>query len=252
MEALFRDLGFSESEIKVYLALADLGGCTAGHLSKRIDIPRTTVYSALESLSVRGLIAKEEKGGITRFLANPPSSIVRMMKREREDIERKVKHAEELSKQLSPLFLGKSFQVPRLQYFDGRRNVEAMLEEYTPIWRESIYQGDSTWWGYQDASFVPEYREWLERAWKSMSPTEKINLVSNQGPHERELSGRVRGREIRSLGEELEFSSTVWILGEYIVMISSREKPHYAFQIRDKAFSQNQRAIFRALWSRVK
>ena len=252
METLFRSLGFSDSEVKVYLALADLGGSTAGLLAKRIGIPRTTTYSALENLSTKGLISQEERGGITRFLANPPSALLRLLRSEKEEVERRESHAHELVKQLGPLFLAKSFNVPRLQYFDGQKNVLSMLEEFTPLWRASLKESDFTWWGYQDHSFVEQYREWLDSVWTTMSERERIYLVSNQVPLEKELKGRVKGREIRAITDELEFSSTVWILGQYIVMISTREKPHYSFQIRDAVFAQNLRSIFRALWKRVK
>ena len=251
MERLFRALGFSDSEVRVYVSLADLGGSTAGLLAKRLSIPRTTVYSALETLSGKGLVSSDEQGGVTRYLANPPTSLKRLVRDEREELERKEACADELVQLLGPFFRSRSLDVPRLQFFDGQKNVLTMLEEYLPVWRSSLASFDKIWWGYQDHTFVEQYRPWLDKTWATMEQDEYVYLVSNRAPIERELKGKVRGREIRTLADKSEFSSTIWILGHFIIMISSKEKPHYAFQIRDPVFAANLRSIFKALWERV-
>lgn len=252
MDALFRSLGLHDTETKVYLSLADAGGCAAGMLAKRIGIPRTTIYSALENLTAKGLVSLEEQGGITRYLANPPSSLLLLVNREREEIDRKAANAKELMQLLTPFFGSRGANIPRLQFFEGKKNVESMLHEFLPAWRESIKRVDNVWWGYQDHTFVTDYRAWLDSVWSSMEVTERVYLVSNHVPLEKKLSGKVRGREIRVLSEKSEFSSTIWVLGSFIVMIYSREKPNYAFQIRDDVFSANLRSVFKVLWQNGK
>ena len=58
----------------------------------------------------------------------------------------------------------------------------------------------------------------------------------------------MRGRKIKALKGKLDFTSTIWVCGDYIIMIVARDNPHYAFQIYDKVFSANLRMLFKVFW----
>jgi len=152
---------------------------------------------------------------------------------------------------LKPHFQSQNFNVPKLQFFDGERNVNHMLREYTPLWRESMKEVDSTWWGYQDHIFVECYMKWLERVWKHPSQGEKIKLISNRTNLEKNLEDRVLHRSIKYISKKAEFTTTVWVLGSYIVMIFTRAKPHYAFQIHDGLFASNLRTVSKIMWEDI-
>jgi len=246
---LLRTIGFHEGEVKVYLALAELGKSTASLLAKRIDIPRTTAYSILDKLSLRGVVSEEHKGATTFFAANPPKALLRVIQDEKEKLLEKENITRQLVSLIEPYFKSKNFSVPKLQFFEGKEGVNSLLYEYAPIWKGEVLKHDGVWWGYQDHTFVESYRKWLEYYWEELKePGEKIQLFSNIAEVEVKLKGEVSGREIRPLPKGTDFASTVWVLGEYIVLIMSRQKPHYAYQLRDPIFSQNLRSIFQMLW----
>jgi len=96
--------------------------------------------------------------------------------------------------------------------------------------------------------FVETYRDWLDYYWGSMHADEKIRLLSNRSVTERKLKNRVQRREIRVLPKQYHFSSTIWVLGDYIVSIMTRQKPHYAFLLQDAVFAANQRLLFQLMW----
>jgi hypothetical protein len=115
-------------------------------------------------------------------------------------------------------------------------------------WQQSIAREDFTWWGYQDIEFVVQYREWLDHYWSQLKPAEKIWLLSNESGVEKKLKGKVPRRIIKKVPAGVEFSSTIWVLGEYVVTIMTRQKPHYAFLLKDSVFAANQRAVYQLLW----
>ena len=123
-----------------------------------------------------------------------------------------------------------------------------MLFSHYSIWRREIAVLDNTWWGYQDDEFVSHYRKWLDRIWETTGPDEQVRLFSNNVPLENELRGKVPGRNIRIMPKSGLFSTTIWVLGPYVVMISARTRPHYAFQLRDRLFASNLRTVFELLW----
>ncbi len=248
MQEHFRQLGFHENEVKVYLSLAELGKASPALVAKRIGLPRTTVYSVLGNLSEKGLVSSEQQGRATYFSALPPSALARTLESERAKLKAKERTATELSALIEPLFRATNFSIPRTQFYEGRNAVENLLYEQSPHWRESILQHDKIWWGYQDHTLVEEYRTWLDWYWPSMLEGERIQLISNQAPIERKLKGKIPNRTIIRGSKGFHFSSTIWICGDYIILIMSKQDPHYAFQIRDPVFAANLREVFRMLW----
>ncbi len=86
-------LGFSKNEVKVYLALFELGKAKAGKIIERTDLHRNPVYLALESLEIRKLISKTTKKGVAEFTVNNPEHLL-------EEIEQKKKITTEIVDEL--------------------------------------------------------------------------------------------------------------------------------------------------------
>lgn len=242
-------LGFDEKEQAVYLALTDLGRVSPTVLAKRTNIPRATLYAVLESLSDKGVVAREQGGRTTFYLASNPIALLRLVEREREAVKAKESVAQELVDYLLPLAQGKDRTIPKLQIFEGATSVENMLYDYLPLWRESYSRvGDFTLWGYQDPTFVESYLKWHHHMWESRDPRETIHLFSNAADLEQELSHRIPKREVRALPAGVVFRSSIWIYGDYIVLGMTRQNPHYVVQIKDEIFGSNLRTIFELLW----
>ncbi len=242
-------LGFDDKEQAVYLALTDLGRVSPTVLAKRTNIPRASLYAVLETLSDKGVIAREQGGRSTFYLASNPIALLRLVEREHEAVKAKESIAKELVEYLLPLAQGKDRTIPKLQIFEGATSVENMLYDYLPLWRESYSRlGDFTLWGYQDPTFVESYLKWHHHMWESRDPRETINLFSNAADLEQELSHRIPRREVRALPAGVVFRSSIWIYGDYIVLGMTRQNPHYVVQIKDEIFGSNLRTIFELLW----
>ena len=249
IENAFQRLGFSGKEQDVYLAIADLGKTSATILSKKTKIPRATLYAVLDGLIEKGVISREQKGGSSNFLVNSPNVFVRLVEQEKEEVQAKEKAALDLVDFLTPYLKSTHYSIPKLQIFEGKQNIENMLYDYLPRWRESYaLTGSYTLWGYQDPTFVESYIEWHHYMWETRDPREKICLFSNSGNVEKELRHKIGQREVRPLPEGTRFSSSIWIYGDYIVMGVTRQKPHYAVQMHDSVFAANLRTIFELLW----
>lgn len=251
IEQIFKELGFTNNEVKLYLLLAESGKATAQLLAKRSRIARTTTYSVLESLMTKGLVAEEKKQGTTFFVVNKPNSILRTIQREHEQVKRREGLAKDLIEMITPYFKSKFFSIPKMQFFEGKNSVENMLYQHLEDWRGAIAQTDYTWWGYQDHTFVEYYLPWLESYWKIKTEREKIKLLSNQASVEDDLKDKVPGRVIKPISPNFDFSSSVWVCGDYIILVMTRQEPHYAFQIRDAVFGENLRLVFKLLWERI-
>lgn len=86
------NLGFSDKEASVYLALLELGPSTTTEISRRAKINRTTGYDILESLASDGLINILGETKIQKFVAENPDKVIVFL-------ENKIKKGEERLKQ---------------------------------------------------------------------------------------------------------------------------------------------------------
>ena len=197
------------------------------------------------------MVFEEKKETATIFVANQPTALVRMISEERKSLQQRAHIAEELSRNLLPVFQSKGINVPKMQFFEGKAAIESMLYDNTLEWIESAIKHDGSMWGYQDATFVPQYMNWLEFYWSSMKSTH-VRLLSKVTDGDKKIKVKVPNREIRELKQKYEFSSSVWIVGEFIVVLQTRNSPHYAFQIKDRALSENLRFIYKTLWQNSK
>jgi DNA-binding MarR family transcriptional regulator len=245
----FEKLGLSAKEQRVFLALADSGKTTATTLSKLSGIPRATLYSILDKLIAKGVVSTERNRGTTSFLITSPSVFVRLVDEEKERLKEKEHAAKEIVTFLEPYLKSSHYNIPKVQLFEGKQHIESMLYDYLPVWRESYSRaGGYTLWGYQDHTFVEQYLRWHHYMWDTRDPREQICLFSNAADVGETIGQKIPRREVRVLPEGITFSSSIWIYGEYIVMGMTRQKPHYALQMKDPIFSSNLRSVFQMMW----
>ena len=57
MKSILEELGLTKNEIKIYLALLELGTTPAGILIKKVDMHRASVYDVIDQLINKGLIS---------------------------------------------------------------------------------------------------------------------------------------------------------------------------------------------------
>lgn len=244
-------LGFSEKESALYLALAESGKTTATSLARKTKLSRSSVYFVLEALKTRGLVVAETKNKTTLFTAQHPSALGEEIRKERDGLKEKLQFAERLAEDLLPYFRSKQFHVPKLQFFEGRNAVKETLSRQEDRWHGSMLERDCTWWGFEDGSLWEQYRPWFEHLWKKFRTVreEKLNVrVFTNVPISDFLESKFPRTKLRPLPTGYKFSTTLWLMGDYVALISTREKPHYLYQLEDPALAENLRVIFRLLW----
>jgi len=114
-----RNLGLSEKEAKVYLALLQLGPSTPYQIAKKAELKRPTAYVIAEELVEKGLIVHipgEEK---KQYIARTPDTFI-------EEREEKLRKAKSILPELRSFQKGIN-EKPSVLYFEG---VEGLRQAY--------------------------------------------------------------------------------------------------------------------------
>lgn len=92
-----KELGLSDGESKVYLALLKLGSVTVAKLKEETGLHRTTIYDFIEKLLNKGLASYVIKGGVKYFTAARPSKLFELVKEKQEHLEETIPELEKIS-----------------------------------------------------------------------------------------------------------------------------------------------------------
>ena len=97
---LLEEIGLTKSEIKVYLALLELGLSTTGPIVDKSGASSSKIYEILERLIQKGLVSVVIESGTKHFEAAPPERILDYLKEKKEKIESQTKKVENLLPEL--------------------------------------------------------------------------------------------------------------------------------------------------------
>lgn len=251
LEIQLAKLGLTEKEVSTFIALAETGRAVATTLCKKTGIPRATLYGILDSLIKQGLVIKEQTQSSSYFSISNPDIFVKIFEKQEEAIKEKKQIAFGLVDILQGYLKNSNYTAPKVQIYEGKKSIEQMLYRNLPLWRESSARvGNRKIFGYQDSSFIDVYQEWHNYIWTNRgNQIDKICLFANLSEYKKEKSRRVPNREVKALPEGVNFSSSIWIYGEYIVMGITNQSPNYMIQMKDAVLSANLRVIFELLWT---
>lgn len=97
---LFEKIGLTGSEIKVYLALLELGSSKKGPLVKQAGINPSKIYDIMNKLIEKGLASSIIKNKVTYFKAAPPTRIKEYLEEKKQEINSYGKEFDEILPQL--------------------------------------------------------------------------------------------------------------------------------------------------------
>ena len=251
MESYFRRLGLNQNEQTVYLEILKAGKLPPHRVARLTGINRTTVYSIAKKLEAHGLIAIDLGQKVHYLVALPPEKFLSLYQTEERELMEKKKVAEALVGELQALTSEKQFSIPRIRFIEEIDLREYLYEAY-PRWAESVSLHGNMWRGFQDDSFTTTYQDWIEWTWKQdIQKTLQVEFFVNVDPIENTLYTKYPTRNTKTLPTDIEFDSSFWVTGEYLIMTQTRVRPHYLVEIHDAVLARNQRELFRGLWNSV-
>lgn len=121
LENILPQLGFSENETKIYLSTLEVGQGSAQQIAKSASLPRTTAYSILEKLAERGVVGKTLTRGKLRFIAEPPSRLLSLVRSVEHDLEAMLPELEAV--------YNKNGSKPKIVFYEGKEAIQKVYDD---------------------------------------------------------------------------------------------------------------------------
>ncbi len=125
---ILREIGLTDSETKVYLALLELGDSTRGEIVNTAGIAGSKLYEIIDKLQDRGLVSVYIKNKVKHFKPINPKQILGYL----EDKKQKISKIEKEVKLILPNLLslyGSSKEEQEVELLNGLKGLEIIFKE---------------------------------------------------------------------------------------------------------------------------
>lgn len=243
----FRDLGFSENEIKIYLALLPLGKSPSSILGKRTGIQRSTAKYTCQQLVQKGLLNVIEKNGAFIYGAEPPERFFQKMEQQKKALELKQAKFARIMSEINTLRNPESV-LPQVKFFEGREGYIEFCEHSLQCKsKEILFATDMDLFR---NIVTPEYDE------NHYIPTRlnakiKLRLLAVRSPLTEKMQSKDQEelRETRFLPKLFPIKNTLFLFDDVTTLISNEQFPS-CVMIRSAEIAQMMRTFFEIMWGK--
>ena len=129
LEKYLEEIGLSEKEAQVYLALLQVDNASIQDIAKKTDINRTTVYPVLETLEKKGLVSEVQIGKKVHYEAAPPERLETFVERQKVVLEERSERLKDIIPQIKSVQREQG-ERPVVKFFEGRDGAISAYEEF--------------------------------------------------------------------------------------------------------------------------
>ncbi|MFC1696892.1 TrmB family transcriptional regulator [Nanoarchaeota archaeon] len=231
MEQL-KQLGFSPSEIKIYLHLLRKGISYAKKISMETKINRTNVYEALDRLSNKGVISFITRNKVKWFEAKNPDSIQSIIKEKQEDLV-KIKNS---LKKLKKIKQESSLEA---NVFIGKKGLRTLFEDILKTKKPICLLASELQF---KKIFGPYFELWHKKRIE--------NKILQRSIFPKKIKNKLKARKLlkyKFVDNKFINPTTTIIYGNNCIFIQWSKDP-IAIKINNKDISKSHQNYFNLLW----
>ena len=240
--SILEDLGLSNAEAKIYLALLRKGESKTGAIIDATKMQSSTVYHALGSLVEKGLVSYILIGKIKHYQAERPESFLFFLeekKRKFEEILPELKEREKLSRQKQSAKVYEGIKGLKTAFNDVLNSLKAGEEYYFfQIPKEQFFSE-------RNFRFLRNYH--LKRADKGIKV--KGLAIKELRPIMKDMFKNIKHTKLRYLNEFL--PNALLIYKNKLITVDWEEAPT-AFVIESESIAKSYKKFFEEKWQQAK
>ncbi|MEK6887840.1 MAG: helix-turn-helix domain-containing protein [Candidatus Aenigmatarchaeota archaeon] len=235
------NIGLTENESKVYLALLAKGAMSANHIYEETGIYRRNIYDILNKLISKGLATFVIENKKKVFQATDPRRIITFLEEQKKSIEDKEKIVRDILPELEKKFRTKTSSI-EAEIYRGEEGIKTLFED-TLNHKEVLFIGAGAYIYLR----LPDYWLSYNRRRLKLAITWKI-LALESIRNVKMLNEKYV--QTRFLPKEFSGPNVIWIYGNKVANVVWIDVP-IAFVINNKEISDNYKKYFNLLWNKV-
>lgn len=243
---ILEKIGLTEGEVRVYLALLDLGSSSTGHIIDKSHITSSKVYVILERLEQKGLVSHVIKNNVKYFQVADPNRLLDYMAKKKDELEY---DTEQISKIIPSLKLKreKFYELQETTMYQGLKGFQTSLQEFISditSGGEFVVFGAKGPFGREFEIFIRHF--YVEKEKKGI----KTRLIYNSKyKHVLELYKNLKLTQVRFIDKIT--PSTVVITKGKVLIICYGDDPRQVL-IKSTPIAESYYQFFESMWETAK
>ncbi|MBI4918805.1 TrmB family transcriptional regulator [archaeon] len=244
VELALKNLGLSEREARVYLALLDLGPTTTSKIIRKTGIASSKIYDVLEKLEHKGLVTHIIEKGKKTFHPTNPEKLFDLIKEK----EASVNEALPTLK----LMFEKTAEEVNAEIYKGKEGLKTILEDVIKE-RKTLFALGT---GGQASLTLPYFMPHFYKRTEKNNIKIKALSIDNETTRKnaKDLMRTFRNIQFKFLPKQMRNLMTVLIYGDKVVIIPltpSIESVPLAILVKNKESADSYVDYFEWAWSSV-
>lgn len=244
---LLQEIGLSEGETKVYLALLKIGETKTGELSKQAGVSSSKVYKILDRLEKKGIVGHVLRGEVKYFSPMNPKTILHYIEEKEQNLEEKKKEISKIIPQFEEI-IKNSENKSQAAIYEGITGVMNLFRNMI----DELSKGEEYY--VIGAKYAPIkgirdvfYKHHLRRIDKKI----KLNMLANLETRGNLEATTAKHSDIRYLPGYLSTTMQIVFYKNKAFIVLWTEEP-VGFLINNLEASKGFRSYFNALWKLAK
>lgn len=237
---ILEDLGLTGAEIKVFIALLELGSSTAGRVVEKSGLQNAVVHRAFHSLAEKGLITSIQQGKIKTYQTIEPKQLLNFIDEKRSQLEKIIPELE--AKQ------SKETEKPTATLFQGIRGVKELIN----LMIETNSKEYFAYGGPQKANDLLGNHFWANFHLRRIEKKIDAQLLFHKSLEDwgSELNKK-KLTTVKYTKQDFEALTETIICGDKVGIIIYLDKP-YGFLLKEETAADSYRKFFDILWKTAK
>lgn len=238
-------LNLSEKEIATYLVLLENGSLAVQDIARQTGINRVTVYTAIDELKSKGLVAESRKGKRKLFVAENPETLKNLLKQKEDLLAKEMASLENIILPALKAINVNQKNKPQIKFFEGADGINKVYDEYILKSANVINCGS-----YETATRVISEKD--ERDYFQDIRAKKIfyRMILEDTPLNRKFAEIGKGiAHAKFLPPETKTSADIVVAGPLVALISYDKKS--ATLIEDESIAQAIKMYLDFMWERL-
>jgi len=236
------EIGFSEDEAKIYLALLELGGAYASNIARKTQINRVNVYYILNELKKRGIVSEVDINKLKFYTCSEPKSLLK----KEEAVLEKIKT---LIPELTALENVHAIK-PTVKFFEGIEGIIQVYEDTLTEKNEIV--------GYSNLEIVMDtIGEYMDRyATEKIKNSLKSRIIAPGTEKAKTFLDKFYLKDPERKVMEIlfvspksfAFENDIFIYGNKLAIVSLREDEMFGMIVESGSVARTQRSLFNLAW----
>jgi len=236
---VLKNFDLTDSEIKIYITLLNVGEGTASFIAKKAGAHRRLAYDNFKSLSDKGLVSYVDKDNKRIYKPVNPKRLKELIEDRKEDLKELEKSVENILPKLIAKYNFKSKEEREVKILEGKEGIKQLFNDELREGKEIYLIGTP-----KESEEILKY---FLPSWTKRRVSNKIKIKGIFENKMKKILNKRKDIECRFLPEDYQSNVSISIYGEKVGIVFWIEDP-LVIMIKDAEASESFMNYFKMVW----